>query len=143
MRFFRAILLCAALAFSVRAADLTGTWKAVFDPDPGLKTVSEMTFHLVADGYRLTGTAHMSGFPGDGPVTDGHIDGDHFTFTVITQNRWWAEGVGGSRSGHPKLTFTGTVHDGEMQIHLVYGSIMLYGDAPTPREYTMRATRIE
>jgi hypothetical protein len=145
MTVFRSMLLLASAALTLSAADLTGTWKAVFTcpPEKRPKMVSEMVFHLTAQGDRITGTAHMATWPGDGSLTGGRVEGNHFTFTVITQNAWRSSGPAGQASGLPKLTFSGTVEGGEMEIALVWDSVMLYGNAGPPAEFTMRGKRID
>jgi len=140
----RSIVLVAAMAFGAAAADLSGDWKAVFTGPPSEwpKTVSEMTFHLTMEGERLTGTAHMGNFPGNGPVTDGRVDGDRFTFTVVTPNRWWVSGAQRMASGFPKLVFSGVIEDGQMKIRLAMDSVMIYGDAIAPKEFGMVGARV-
>ena len=140
----RSIVLIAAAAFGACAADLSGDWKAVFTGPPSEwpKTVSEMTFHLAMEGERLTGTAHMGSFPGDGPVTDGWIDGDRFGFTVVTPNRWWNSGPPRAASGFPKLVFSGAIEEGQMKIRVAMDSVMIYGNPSIPKEFAMLGARV-
>ena len=67
-------------------------------------------FHVV-DGNRLAGTAQIgegSGYPGNGPITEGTIDGDHFSFTVVGEHP--------SSNGLPTMKFTGTLHGDELEL---------------------------
>src|SRR5690348_12699910 len=111
MQFLRATLLTAALVFTASAADLDGTWKAVFLGDPGTwpKMVAFMTFDVKTDGNQVTGIAHMSSWPGNAPITEGKLEGDRITFTALGNSPWRSGGPERSASGFPKLTFTGRV----------------------------------
>lgn len=65
-------------------------------------------FHVV-DGNRLTGTAHIGDYyPGTAPITQGMIDGDHVSFTVVGEHP--------SSNGLPTMKFTGTIHGDEMEL---------------------------
>ena len=140
----KSALLIAALALSASAADLTGTWKAVFLDDVQLKTLSNIVFDLKLDGNRVTGMAHMGSWPADAPISEGKIEGDRISFTCVS-DRAWKSGSGGSfqNSAFPKLDFTGTVRGNEIQLKLIWGDVVIYGEAPKPREYRMRAAKVE
>jgi hypothetical protein len=140
----RSIVLIAVAAFGACAADLSGNWKVVYTGPESQwpKTASEMTFHLVVDGDHLTGTADMGGFPGKGPVTDGRVEGDRFTFTVVTPNRWWVSGPPQMASGYPKLIFSGVIENGQMKMRVVMDSVMIYGSPTVPKEFEMLGTRV-
>jgi hypothetical protein len=92
--------------------------------------VSEMTFDLTAVEEKVTGVAHMGAWPGVAPLIDGKIEGDRILFTVIGQSAWWSRSAMGASSGLPKLTFTGRVLGDEMQLTLLWDSVMLYGPPP-------------
>ena len=64
MRCWR-LALVLAMAWAASAADINGTWKAVFTGplEERPKMVAEMTFELIAAGDKLTGNAHMSNWP--------------------------------------------------------------------------------
>lgn len=147
MRFVRLILLLAAMALGAPAADIAadinGIWKAVFTGPLGErpKMVSEMIFDLHAAGNKLTGKAHMGDWPGDAPVIEGKIEGDRFSFTAIGSSPWRAGGPMGQASGLPKLTFTGTVQGREMQLTLVWDSVMLYGNPGKAQELEMKGKK--
>ena len=145
MKFIRAAFLAATFALSASAADVTGTWKATFLGDPGKwpKMVSKMTFELNADGNRVTGMAHMSNWPGDAPLSDGKIDGDRISFVVIGKSAWKSGSQRGEASGFPRLTFTGTITGKELQLHLVWDSVVIYGEVTGGgQEYEMAGKKV-
>ena len=143
MRFIGSILLFTALSTAACAADIGGTWKAIFTGPPAMqpKGFSDITLHLAAEGNRLKGTAHTGPWP-DGPLLDGVIDGDRIRFTLIVYSPWKNSSPSGSASGLPRLTFTGTVRDNVMEIRLLSDSVMLYGPPPKPHEFSMKAERV-
>ena len=145
MKFVRAVLLAATLALSASSADFTGTWKATFLGDPGTwpKMVSKMTFELRADGNQVTGMAHMSHWPGDAPLSDGKIEGDRISFVVVGKSPWKSAGPRGEASGFPRLTFTGTINGKDMELHLVWDSVVIYGDVSgSGRELEMAGKKV-
>jgi hypothetical protein len=143
MKLVRLTLLLAAMALSALAADINGTWKVVFTGpmEHRPKMVSEMIFDLNAAGSKLTGDARMGNWPGDARLSEGKIEGDRFSFTVIGTSPWRAKGPAVEASGLPKLTFTGTVQGKEMQLTLVWDSVMLYGNPTGGHEYEMRGKK--
>ncbi len=72
------ICLFALFAFTVSAADITGTWKGSADTPNG--TV-ERTFDFKVDGNKLTGETSSNMF-GKSVIDDGKVDGDNISFTV-------------------------------------------------------------
>ena len=134
-----ALLYAAGMASSL-AAEVTGTWRAVFtSPVSELPLgVGEMIFDLNAVEGKLTGMAHMGSWPGDAPLRDGKIEGDHISFTVIGKNPWTSRSANGEASGLPKLIFTGTIQGEQMQLTVMWDSAMLYGATPARvRRYEM------
>jgi hypothetical protein len=106
------------MALTLRAAgDITGTWKVVFTgpKGPQPKMFNEVILKLNIEGDQVSGMAHMGGWPGDAPITDGKIEGDHFSFTAI--------GKLPSSSGFPKAVFAGTLHGNEMKLTMILGSV--------------------
>ena len=104
--------------------------------------VSEMIFDLQAAGGKLTGTAHMGNWPGDAPLVDGKLDGNRISFTAYGKSLWRARNAAGEAAGGlPKLTFTGTIHGDEMQLTLVWDSVMIYGKQGAAQELEMKAKR--
>ena|ERR1017187_8486590 len=95
MRLLALLLLTTLLAFG---ADVTGKWKASYDTQNGPREV-RFTFQ-VSDG-KLTGTA--GGSQGETPISDGKVDGDKISFTVVTDQ--WTAVITGTVSGDDlKLT---------------------------------------
>lgn len=126
----RLAFLTVTLALCASAADVTGSWKAVFIGPMGNrpKMVSKIVFDLKADGKTLTGMARAGYWPGDAPIEDGKIDGDRFSFTVIGKSPWQSGGPQGTASGYPRLKFTGTISGNEMKLSLIWDSVMIYGN---------------
>ena len=78
----RVTLLTALLAVGAFAADVTGKWSAEVPGQGGQTRTQNMEFK--ADGAKLTGS--MEGRQGaTTPITDGKIDGDTITFTVVRE----------------------------------------------------------
>ncbi len=145
MKLLRLSLLVTALACCATAADVTGTWNANFvgSWQEWPKTVSKMIFDLKADGTTLTGMAHVGSWPGDAPISDGKIEGDRISFTVIGKLPWWSSGPQGKAGGYPKLIFKGTTINGsDMKLTLTWDSIFTYGNVNNPREYEVRGHKV-
>jgi len=104
--------------------------------------VSEMMFTFQVEGNKLTGDAHMANWPGDAPISDGKIDGDRISFTVIGKLPWTATSGGVTTSGYPKLVFSGTVNGKEMKIILNWGSILTSGEERTGHDLDMKAKKV-
>ena len=81
MKTFRFVIMGALLAVSLWAADPTGKWTAEMQGRDGNKR--EVTMNLKADGDKLTGT--VGGPMGDTDITDGKVDGDNISFTVVRE----------------------------------------------------------
>ena len=114
-----AILLFALAASPQRALNNTdkveGNWKAWFvnlnDPQrPHM--INNISFDFQVDGKQLKGTAHLDIWPGDAPITDGTIEDDRVSFTVI--------GTRASSTGLPKFKFNGSMRDGKMKLVMGY-----------------------
>src|SRR4051794_10935192 len=129
MHAVKLLFLFTAIGFAASAADITGTWKAVFvNAEP--KTVSEVILHLAADGERLRGNAHV-GALGEAPVIDGKVAGDRISFTVCPNVPWRNKYASGEEAGGlPKLIFVGTVQGSEIKFTLIWDSVTLYGKPP-------------
>jgi hypothetical protein len=79
------IIFLATVALQASAGDVAGIWEARFTGPVGEqpKMVSKMVFNMRVEGQRVSGMAHMSVWPGDAPITDGKVDGNQISFTVI------------------------------------------------------------
>ncbi len=77
---FRLILLSCCLALGAFAADVTGKWTYEMRGRNGAMTA---TLNLKADGEKLTGT--VSGRGGDTEISDGKVDGDNISFSVVRE----------------------------------------------------------
>ena len=67
-----------ALVASALAADVAGKWIA---ESQGRNGPTQTTFNFTVSGSALTGT--VSGRGGDTEITDGKIEGDDISFTVV------------------------------------------------------------
>jgi hypothetical protein len=77
--FLKSLFLTAALAVASFAADATGVWKAEYQTPNGDTRTS--TFHLKADGAKLTGKLETP--MGETEIKDGKVEGDNITFSVV------------------------------------------------------------
>jgi hypothetical protein len=104
------LILMATVALAASPADISGTWKVVFNgpKDRAPKTVGSILLDLKVEGNAVTGLATIGAWPGEAPIADGKIDGDRITFT--------ATGHLDSTTGIPTCQFEVTVHDGEMTL---------------------------
>ena len=87
--------------FTAVAADVTGKWTAQV---PGRNGTTENTFVLKQEGNKLTGSI-TGGRGGDAQITDGKMDGDTISFTVVRN-------FGGNEV---KQHFKGTVSGSEIK----------------------------
>ncbi len=78
-RILSVLTLLTASVFTLAAADPSGKWTAETPGRDG-NTMTN-TFDLKADGSTLTGT--MSNQRGEQTITDGKVDGDNISFTVV------------------------------------------------------------
>jgi len=78
-RILSVLILLTASVFTLAAADPSGKWTAETPGRDGSTMTS--TFDLKANGSTLTGT--MSNQRGEQTITDGKVDGDNISFTVV------------------------------------------------------------
>ena len=81
MKAMRLILAGLTAAVAIWAADATGKWTADVQGRNG--NTMTITMNLKADGNALTGT--VSGRMGDNPISDGKVDGDNVSFSVVRE----------------------------------------------------------
>jgi hypothetical protein len=77
----RLILASSVALVALWAADATGKWTAEMQGRNG--NTMTVNMNLKAEGAKLTGT--VSGRNGDTDITDGKIDGDDVSFTVVRE----------------------------------------------------------
>ena len=139
MKLIASIVILCAMAFSTSAADVAGTWKAVFtspaEQQPA--SLSEIILDLKTADGKLYGMAHMGLWPGNAPLIDGKINGDRVSFTVYGNMPWRSGGA----SGLPRLRFTGTVHGEVLHLEVIWDSVMISGEPRAPKEYRLKAER--
>lgn len=81
MKALRLLLATSLAAFCLWAADASGKWTAEMQGRGG--NTMTVTMNLKADGGKLTGT--VSGRGGDTEITDGKIDGNDLSFSVVRE----------------------------------------------------------
>ena len=72
--FLKSLFMTAVLAVTAFAADPTGVWKADYTTPNGTQRSS--TFHLKADGEKLTGKVVSQ--MGESEIKDGSVKGDEY-----------------------------------------------------------------
>ena len=112
MKSLLSIALFFAAALTLPAADPTGVWRVKYSGPPrtGPKTIGSMILDLKVNGNIVTGTAIVGVWPGEAPISDGKIEGNHITFT--------ATGHVGSTTGIPTCQFDVAIQDDEMHVRL-------------------------
>jgi hypothetical protein len=108
-----ALVFLAAMAASVSAADIAGTWKAsLVDPNDPNQPRSippfKPTIEFKIEGGKLTGTVHFGNWLGDAEISEGTVDGDSFSFVTIAETK--------STSGTVASRWTGRLHGDEMEL---------------------------
>lgn len=99
--------------------DLQGKWTARFTGRIGNrpKMIGRIDFDFRVDGNTLTGVAHMAGWPGDCPLSEGKVRNGRFSFT--------ATGLTPSSTGIPVMWFEGEMHGNGLKMtmhHQIFGS---------------------
>jgi hypothetical protein len=126
------LMLFAGLAVSGASADIAGTWHIAPKPSsPLMKMVYEPTFEFKVDGDKLTGTARNAGWPGNGTISDGKVEGDRITFTLTHEQTYTTN----RRTFYATYRCAGTVHGDELDLTMV---------SPNPGlgEFDMKGTRV-
>jgi len=106
MRFLACLLLLAA---SASAADIAGNWKVEFVSGNANPKVYGAEFEFKVEGNKLAGKAHIGkGWPGVAPISKGNVEDNHVSFSVV--------GEAPSSAGYPKMKFSGTIHEDEIEL---------------------------
>jgi hypothetical protein len=105
-------ILFATVAIAASGSDIAGNWRAVVVGGVRHMMIAQATFEFKVEGSRLTGTAHVGNdaYPGTAPISDGKIDGDRISFTVIGEHP--------SSNGVPTMKFEGTIHGVELDLSM-------------------------
>jgi hypothetical protein len=106
------------LSLDAAPKELEGKWTARFVGRIGdrPKMIGRIDFDFQVDGNKLTGMAHMQGWPGDCPISEGKVENGRFSFI--------ASGRIPSSSGIPVLRFTGEIHGTQLKLtmrHQIFG----------------------
>ena len=115
------IALLGAFAITAYAADVTGTWTAQVPGRSG--NMQTNTIVLKQDGSNLTGTLD-GGRGGPINITDGKVDGETVTFTVVRE----------TQNGKITQKFKGTISGGEIK----FTRTMEGGQGGQPVEFTAK-----
>jgi len=125
-------MLFAGLVVSGASGDVSGTWKTVPKPEsPLMKTVYEPTFEFTVEGDKLTGTARVDGWPGNGIISDGKVEGDRITFTLTHDRTYTTNG----KTFYATYRCAGTVHGDELDLTMISPNQGL-------GEFDMKGTRV-
>jgi len=95
----------------------------------------------VVHGKTLSGDARMKEWPFDAPISDGKMDGDRFSFTVIGQSPYTVTNAGGTTIGYPKLVFTGTLDGKTMTLSLTWSSVLDSGEERGGQKLDMKGAK--
>jgi len=92
------------LSLDAPPQELAGEWTARFVGRIGdrPKMIGRIDFDFQVDGNTLSGMAHMPGWPGDCPISEGKVENGRFSFV--------ATGRLPSSSGIPVIRFEGEIH---------------------------------
>jgi hypothetical protein len=110
-----ALVIVASIAFGASADEITGNWETtMIDAGPGgpPKVAYAPSFEFKVDGNKLAGIAHMTQWPGSAPISDGKVDGNRITFTLVHTMSYSTRGG----TFYPKFRCEGTVQGSEMKL---------------------------
>jgi hypothetical protein len=96
----------AMLTVAAFAADPTGVWKADYTTPNGTQRSS--TFHLKADGEKLTGEVVSQ--MGESEIKDGSVKGDDVSFSVVR-----------SFNGNVTMKYSGKVSADSIKMQISFG----------------------
>ena len=112
------IALLALFALSASAADISGNWKGTAETPNG--TV-ERTFTFKVDGSTVTGETASQLF-GKSTITDGRIEGDNVTFSIVVKfqdNELKVNYKGKVNPNGNEIKFTAEAQDGGFTVEYV------------------------
>jgi hypothetical protein len=107
------------LSVGAEPKELEGKWTARFVGRIGdrPKMIGHIDFDFQVDGNKLTGMAHMEGWPGDCPISEGKVENGRLSFI--------ATGLRPSSSGIPVMRFEGEIHGTRLKLtmrHQIFGA---------------------
>jgi len=102
------IFLLTVFALTLSAADIAGKWKASMEGGQG----GDVTFVFKVDGNKLGGTA-ASEMSGEVPITEGKIDGNSISFTVVIN----------ANGQEMKILHKGTVNGDEIKLEVQFAGM--------------------
>jgi hypothetical protein len=112
MKVFACCLLFLGLGTNLFAEDMSGSWKVVYAGPPGTgpKTVGSILLDLKVDHGDVRGTVTIGPWPGEAPVAEAKLEGNHLTFI--------ATGHLSSTTGIPTCQLDVTVDGDQMFVKL-------------------------
>ena|SRR5579862_3902835 len=121
-------------AVSAATDEVAGTWKTtmVIPESTHIPLVRyEPVLQFRVNGNTLKGMAVMDDWPGDAPISEGKVDGNRVTFTLVHQQPYKKN----HETFYTAFRCEGTIRGNEMDL------IMNSVDDPG-RKYSMKGTRI-
>lgn len=111
------LILLAGVLLSGATVGISGSWNAAPRPDSSPKKIDyEPVFEFKVDGDKLTGTAHTpSGWPGNGTISDGKVEGYRIAFTLTYDETYRTNG----KMFYAIYRCTGTVHGDELDLAMI------------------------
>jgi hypothetical protein len=103
----KSLFMAAVLAVAAFAADPTGVWKAEYTTPNGAQRTS--TFHLKADGEKLTGKVVSQ--MGESEIKEGSVKGDDVSFSVVRN----------FNGNEVTMKYTGKVSADSIQMQVSFG----------------------
>jgi hypothetical protein len=140
MKVLRCVVgLVAGISISAQVGEIAGTWKAemILSTSDGIPQVAyEPTFDFKVKGTELTGVARLTSWPGDAAISDGKIDSNRITFTLLHHMSYTTRG----RTCYPRFRCVGTVHGNDLDLTMFHAPFDCSGIES--QKWDMKGTRI-
>jgi hypothetical protein len=109
----RVLLWALMMGAGASAADVAGNWKVEFASGVANPKIAAAEFEFKVAGNKLAGKAQIGkGWPGSAPITKGLVEDNHISFSVV--------GESPSSAGHPKMKFSGTIHEDDIELTMTF-----------------------
>ncbi len=100
-------------AASASAADVAGNWRVEYVSGVANPKIYGAEFEFKVAGTKLIGKANIGkGWPGIAPISKGLVEDNHVSFLVV--------GEAPSSAGYPKMKFSGTIHQDEIELTMTF-----------------------
>jgi hypothetical protein len=128
-------VLVGAALLNGASGDIAGTWNTAPKPyNPPRKIEYEPRFDFKVDGDKLTGVVYTAGWPYNGTISDGKVEGDRITFTLTHEGTYSIFDKNGKTTFQATYRCAGTVHGDELDLTMSSPNPGLGG-------YDMKGTR--